>query len=87
MLRRAMRAVVATGVLAALAPIASVPAEAQASRIERERGHIMLRMLRRDIEEQYYDPTYRGIDLYARVAKAAAGICSASEAGRLLTER
>ena len=37
----------------------------------------MLRMLRRDLEEQYYDPTYRGTDLDTRVAKAAAGIDTA----------
>ena len=77
MLRRAVRVMIAAGALATLAPIASLPVEAQASRIDRERGHVMLRALRKDIEQHYYDSTYRGIDLEARIAKTAAGIDSA----------
>ena len=40
------------------------------SRYERERGLAILRMVQKDVEENYYDPTFRGIDLKARFKEA-----------------
>lgn len=56
--------------LAAVAPALlrapSLPAQDRAERQNLERAHEMLRIVRRDIERNYYDSTFQGVDLEAR---------------------
>ncbi|MBA3805548.1 MAG: PDZ domain-containing protein [Acidobacteria bacterium] len=46
------------------------PARAQSARLERERGHVMLNSIKAEIKSNYYDPTFRGMDLDARFKEA-----------------
>lgn len=41
----------------ALCPVA----RAQSTRLERERGRVMLNSIKAEIKSNYYDPTYHGI--------------------------
>ncbi len=51
------------------------PAAAQSlGRVERERALNMLRQVREDVEKNYYDPTYRGVNLPERFADAEARV-------------
>src|SRR5215207_9976140 len=68
----------ATSVLAALwIVVCAATAIAQPppiSRIDRQRAHDMLRQIREDIQKNYYDPTFRGLDLDDLFRKAAAAL-------------
>ncbi|MFM9905170.1 MAG: S41 family peptidase [Pyrinomonadaceae bacterium] len=55
---------------ALLTPTSLTYAQSKIDRIERERLASMLKNLKGAIAKDYYDPTYHGIDLDARVAKA-----------------
>jgi carboxyl-terminal processing protease len=54
------------------------------SRILRERGRTMLHHLRQDLEEHYYDSTYRGVDLDAAFAEAETRVRSAGTVDELM---
>ena len=61
----------------AVALLASMSATARAQGIsgfDRDRGLLMLRAVRRDLEAHYYDSTYHGIDLAARFDSATARV-------------
>jgi len=64
--------------------LCGTPVEAQQlSKLDRERGRVMLRTVRTDLERHYYDTTYRGIDLAARFAAAEQRIDSAKSNSEL----
>ena len=52
---------------------------------ERERGRIMLRVVREHLEEHYYDSTFRGIDLRAAAARADSLIQVAQSNSQIFT--
>ena len=54
------------------------------SKLDIERGREMLKGVKSDIEKNYYDPTYRGIDLDARFKLADEKIKSAQSNGQIL---
>ena len=53
------------------------------SSIDRDRGRVMLREVHKDLREKYYDPTFRGFDLDARVKQAEARIDTAKSNGEV----
>ncbi|HEU4883176.1 MAG TPA: S41 family peptidase [Longimicrobium sp.] len=78
---RILRAAVAAGCLLLLAPTLGaqiIPAH------DRARGRTMLRQVRAQIEQHYYDPTFNGLDLDAREAHADSIIQHATSLGEML---
>lgn len=57
----------------------------QSLKLDRQRGEVMLEGLRRDLEEQYFDPTFRGLDLPARIEAARSRVRSAASLGEVFT--
>jgi len=53
-----------------------LPAQALTS-LDRERGKVMLEQVHKELREHYYDPTFGGMDLNARVKQAGARIDTA----------
>jgi carboxyl-terminal processing protease len=58
-------------------------AEAQTIGLERERGRMILSAIKKDIKDNYYDPTFHGVDLDARFKAADEKIKSASSNGQI----
>lgn len=52
--------------------------------VDRDRGHVMLKTLKNEIKKNYYDPTFRGIDLDARFKTADERIDRATSVGQIL---
>jgi C-terminal processing protease CtpA/Prc len=78
---RIMRAAMAAGCLLLLAPTLGaqiIPAH------DRARGRTMLRQVRAQIEEHYYDRTFNGLNLDAREAHADSVIQHATSLGEML---
>jgi carboxyl-terminal processing protease len=59
------------------------PAQAQLSREDRERARIMLDSAKDDIKKNYYDPTFRGMDLEARFQAAREKLDKATTNGQM----
>lgn len=59
------------------------PAQAQLSKEDRERARIMLESAKDDIKKNYYDPTFRGIDLEARFQAAKEKLDKATTNGQM----
>jgi C-terminal processing protease CtpA/Prc len=77
-----MRRIVVHGIAAMLLATICAGAVAQdISGFDRERGLLMLRVIRRDLEQHYYDSTYHGLDLGARFDSAAVRIRTAHSNG------
>ncbi len=64
--------------------LAGAPA-AQSLKLDQQRGEAMLDGLRRDLEEHYYDPTFRGVDVRARVEAARQRVRAATSLGEVFT--
>jgi len=62
--------------------VSSCPSQSL-SRIDRERGHVMLRFLRQDLVDYYYDPGFHGVDLAARFSDADKKIDRAATLGQM----
>lgn len=62
---------------------ASVSQAQGVSRYERQRGESMLRTVQSDLEKNYYDPTFRGIDMKARFEEAEELIKKANSNGQI----
>jgi len=62
---------------------ASLAASQSLSRIDRERGHVMLRFLRQDLLDYYYDPGFHGVDIAARFNEADEKIDRAATLGQM----
>lgn len=60
-------------------------ASAQSLPFERQRGLIMLDAVRKDLEDHYYDPTLRGLDLETAVAGAREKVRAAGSLGEIFT--
>jgi C-terminal processing protease CtpA/Prc len=59
-------------------------ASAQAlTSVDRDRGHVMLKTLKNEIKKNYYDPTFRGIDLEARFKAADEKVDRAASLGQI----
>jgi len=75
--------------LAALASLlaaldTSTPLHAQTlSGFERDRGRMMLGIIKDDVKKHYYDPTFRGIDIDARFKEAEEKIKQATSNGQV----
>ena len=69
----------------ALAAIpAREPAKAQSlNATDRDRGHVMLKVLKNEIKKNYYDATFRGIDLEARFKTADEKLDRATSLGQV----
>lgn len=67
---------VLVAVLVASTPVSTAAAQDRVERQSLDRAREMLRIVKRDIEREYYDSTYQGIDLAARyrVADSALGV-------------
>lgn len=63
---------------------ASKGASAQSlSATDRDRGHTMLKVIKNEIKKNYYDSTFRGIDLEARFKTAEDKVDAASSVGQV----
>jgi carboxyl-terminal processing protease len=68
----------------ALAGAAAGEAKAQSlSAVDRDRGHTMLKVIKNEIKKNYYDPTFRGIDLEARFKTAEEKVDVAKSVGQV----
>ena len=56
--------------------------QAQTIGLERERGRLILSTIKKDIKDNYYDPTFHGMDLDARFKAADERIKSATSNGQ-----
>jgi len=84
MLAEAMRRTLLLWVaVALLAPISAKAGAQGVSNFDRDRGLSMLRTIRRDLEQHYYDSTYHGLDLAARFDSAAVRIRAAQSNGEI----
>ena len=64
--------------------VGSLPANGQGvSSFDRNRGHVMLKVLKSEIKKNYYDPTFRGIDLEERFKTADEKVDSAKSVGQI----
>jgi carboxyl-terminal processing protease len=61
----------------------SSPAMAQLNKEDRERARIMLESVKDDIKKNYYDPSFRGMDLDARFQAAKEKLDKASTNGQM----
>lgn len=79
--------VLASGIAIAivLAGIAArEPVSAQSlNAVDRDRGHTMLKVLKNEIKKNYYDPTFRGLDLEARFKTAEEKVDRATSVGQV----
>ncbi|MGH9756048.1 MAG: S41 family peptidase [Blastocatellia bacterium] len=50
---------------------------------QRDRGHAMLSIIKNDLKKNYYDPTFRGIDIEARFSAADAKMKEAASVGQI----
>src|SRR5438874_1702161 len=64
---------------------ASMSAYAQQSpnSLDRDRGRVMLRVIKDDLKKNYYDPNYHGVDLDARFSTADDKIKQATSLGQI----
>jgi len=51
---------------------------------DRARGRSMIRVIKKDLQNRYYDPTFHGLDLEARFLKAEQDIAQATSMGHML---
>lgn len=63
--------------------VASVVAQPAPSSFDRDRARNMLNVIKNDIKKNYYDPTFRGMDLDARFKEAEEKINKATSQGQL----
>jgi len=71
-------------VIAMLAIVALTPqiAKAQLDRIERERALSMLKVVKSELKDNYYDPTFRGMDIETRFKTSEEKIKAATSLGQ-----
>src|SRR2546430_14435447 len=55
----------------------------KASGFDKDRGHDMVSMIKGDLKKNYYDPTYHGIDIEARLKAADEKIDAATSIGHI----
>ena len=80
--RRRMVASTIAIVIAVIAPHKSAGAQTL-SATDRDRGHVMLKSIKNEIKKNYYDPTFRGIDLEARFKAADEKVDAAKSIGQV----
>lgn len=77
-----MRLCPATAV-AAVVLAAALSATAQLKDSDLSRGRTMLKTIKKDLKDHYYDPTFRGLDLDARLLKAEQDLEKATSLGHI----
>jgi carboxyl-terminal processing protease len=73
------------GVLAVLFSSINIT-QAQAQKVEskdRDRGQVMLNLIKNELKKNYYDPTFRGMDLDVRFKTASEKVKEASSVGQI----
>ncbi len=69
---------------AALILASALPPSAQELRsVDRTRGKTMLKVVKKELQNHYYDPTFHGLDLEARFRKAEADLEQAGSLGQV----
>lgn len=63
--------------------VLSVVAQQQISNFDRDRGRMMLDIIKNDIKKNYYDPTFHGMDLDTRFKTAEEKIKQATSIGQI----
>jgi carboxyl-terminal processing protease len=82
--RRPKSGLAAVLALALIVLVAAALTYAQGLReTDRTRGRTMLRVIKKDLVKYYYDPTFHGVDLDARFAKAEEDLAQASSVGQM----
>lgn len=77
-------AIVFLGIVAFLPRAGSTSANTQGvNSTDRDRGHVMLRIIKNEIKKNYYDPAFHGMDLEARFKTADEKIDSATSVGQI----
>lgn len=64
---------------------AARPANSQTMGYERDRARTMLNTIKKDIQRNYYDPNFRGVDVEARFKKADEDLKVAASLGQITT--
>jgi carboxyl-terminal processing protease len=80
--RRAARALCLLAAVCALG-CAALPARAQSLSLDRDRSRAMLRTIKEDLKKNYYDPTFRGMNLDERFAQAEEKLKTAADRGQM----
>ena len=68
----------------ATATLVSVFAQSPPSDLERERGRVMLKVIKNDLKDNYYDPRFHGMDIEARFKEADEKMKGAMSQGQIL---
>jgi len=69
---------------AAILVIAALPGDAQDLRsTDRMRGKTMLKVIKKELQNRYYDPTFHGLDLESRFLKAQQDVDQATSVGQV----
>ena len=79
-LQRLLCFLAAAGVLAATLSVAH---SQQLRGVDRDRGREMLKQIKKDIEKNYFDPNYRGIDLDTVFQQADEKVQNAQSLGQV----
>jgi C-terminal processing protease CtpA/Prc len=79
---RAPRGTIAV-VAAALVALTVARPFGQSLALDRQRGEMMLDTMAHDLHEQYYDPTFHGVDLDAHIATAKQRVRAANSIGEI----
>lgn len=82
--RTGLRLFAATGIFLLIPASLVVQAQQPVSGLDRERGRLMLKMVKDDIKKNYYDPTFRGMDLEARFKTSEQKINEATSLAQVL---
>jgi carboxyl-terminal processing protease len=80
---RRLSALCLVGILPMLGILISVTGQSTPSGFDRERGRMMLNVLKGDIKKNYYDPNFHGLDLDARFKVAEEKIKQATSLGQI----
>ncbi len=62
----------------------SAAGQATASSLDRDRGRVMLSVIKGDLKKNYYDPNFHGIDIEARFKEADEKVKQAASLGQIL---
>jgi C-terminal processing protease CtpA/Prc len=77
-------AVLIAAVVCLLLPAQSTPAQApKATDFDKGRGHDMISQIRSDLKKNYYDPSFKGMDIEARLKAADEKINEATSIGQI----
>lgn len=82
-LTSARRKLVAAIFLTSITFVIPVHSQPGPSTLDRDRGHVMLNVIKEDLKKNYYDPAYHGMDVDARFKAADEKIKQATSLGQI----